>query len=221
MARRVDSCITPESLVYWYLRINGFLLLENFVVHPDVGAQQRTDADLLGVRFMHRHELLIDPMEDDLVVSECSTLCNVVIAEVKRGQCALNGPWTNQNDKNMLRILRAIGCFDENLIGNAAEDLYKEGRYQDEHVTCRILAFGDSKGKLPIAGVQQILFIDVIKFIHSRFRKYSEQKASVGNWAEDGQQLKTLAERYCELSEFECEARRLFQLPEQIRKISQ
>jgi len=28
---------TPEKLVYWYLRINGFLQLENFVIHTDVG----------------------------------------------------------------------------------------------------------------------------------------------------------------------------------------
>lgn len=213
MISRTNSYSTPERLVYWYLRINGFLLLENFVVHPDVGYQQRTDTDLLGVRFKHRQELMIDTMEDAPIVSECSTLCNVIIAEVKRGQCALNGPWINPNDKNINRILRAIGCLDEHLIGDAAESLYNKGRYRDDYVTCRIFAFGDRKGELPIPSIHQILFSDVIKFIYSRFRKYSYQKASIGNWDNDGQQLKRLAERYRDLPEFEFEARHIFRLP--------
>ena len=55
---------TPERLAYWYLRLNGFLLWENLVLHPDQGAQQHTDADLVGVKFGHRSELLDVPMVD-------------------------------------------------------------------------------------------------------------------------------------------------------------
>lgn len=82
---------TPERLAYWYFRLNGFLTTENFVVHPDIGNNQPTDADLLGMRFAHRAENLIDPMQDDPKVAECETLVNAVIVEVKTGQCALNG----------------------------------------------------------------------------------------------------------------------------------
>lgn len=50
---------SPERLAYWYFRLNGFLTTENFIVHPDEGKDQRTDADLLAVRFQHRAENVI------------------------------------------------------------------------------------------------------------------------------------------------------------------
>jgi hypothetical protein len=204
---------TPERLAYWYLRLNGFLLLEDYVIHPDRGAEQRTDADLLGIRLRHRLELLEEPMEDDRLVADCQTLCNVIIGEVKRGRCGLNGPWTNHEDLNINRVLRAIGCFAPRATSAAADELYRCGRYVRGSITCRLLAFGNEKGKLAIPAVPQILFRDMIQFIHRRFRKYKRQKSSVGMWAPDGQQLRVLAERYPELSEFDVFVRQYFGIP--------
>jgi hypothetical protein len=39
--------------------------IPNFVIHPDTGSEQRTDVDLLGVRFPYRSELLLNSMRDD------------------------------------------------------------------------------------------------------------------------------------------------------------
>jgi hypothetical protein len=203
---------TPERLVYWYLRINGFLQLEYFVIHPDLGTQQRTEADILAVRFKYRQELQINPMHDDPVISECLTLCNVIIAEVKRGQCTLNGPWTNRGDENTHRILMAIGCFDKSVIKKAADALYEKGQYQDDFVNCRLFAFGDKHGELSIPGVPQVFFNDGLQFIHSPFREYSRQKSSVSNWPKDEHILKQLADAYRDFSQFKQEARRLFSL---------
>jgi hypothetical protein len=50
--------ISSEKLAYWYLRLNGFLTITNFIVHPDFGRSQRTDVDILGCRFPYRQELL-------------------------------------------------------------------------------------------------------------------------------------------------------------------
>src|SRR2546426_644182 len=44
----------PRVLVF---RLNGFLTIRNFVIHPERGNDQRTDVDILGVRFPHRSEL--------------------------------------------------------------------------------------------------------------------------------------------------------------------
>jgi hypothetical protein len=55
--------LNAERVAYWYLRLNGSLQIENFVVHPSRGGSQRTDADLLGVRFRHRMEFLYDHPE--------------------------------------------------------------------------------------------------------------------------------------------------------------
>ena len=40
----------PEHLAYWYLRLNGFLMLENFALHDESRSQQRTDLDLIAIR---------------------------------------------------------------------------------------------------------------------------------------------------------------------------
>ncbi len=49
-----------ETLVYWYLRFNGFFLIQNFVLHPLADSEgsdkQAADSDLLAVRFPYVYE---------------------------------------------------------------------------------------------------------------------------------------------------------------------
>ena len=48
-----------ERLVYWYLRLQGFCLLENFVLHRhdvDTNVARTSDTDLLGIRLSRSHE---------------------------------------------------------------------------------------------------------------------------------------------------------------------
>ncbi|MGD1004660.1 MAG: hypothetical protein ABR887_04495 [Methanoregulaceae archaeon] len=202
----------PERLAYWYLRLNGFLLLEDFIIHPDEGSDQRTDIDLLGVRFFHRAENCIHPMQDDPRITRCNKLCNVIITEVKKGQCALNGPWTNPKDRNIHRILTAIGCIPRANIKMAAKNLYESGCYHYGNISCQLISIGNSPGNIAIPNVPQILFTNVIEFIFNRFRDYQKQKASTGNWSSDGQKLKELAFRYNEKIEFDKQVRIFFGL---------
>ncbi len=39
-----------ESLVYWYLRLNGFFPLTNFVIHKSEGITYSSDCDVLAIR---------------------------------------------------------------------------------------------------------------------------------------------------------------------------
>lgn len=204
---------TPERLVYWYLRLNGFLLLENFIIHPDEGDKQRTDADILGVRFLHRSENFLRPMQDDPKVADCPTYVNMIIGEVKRGYCALNGPWTKPENANMQRILCALGCIQENELEIASYALYHHGIYETPYVTCRLFAFGNKRGSLPISGVPQILFGEMIRFIHDRIRQYEGPKSAVGNWAWDGQALREIFRRSRQLLNYEVHVRHLFDIP--------
>jgi len=77
--------IKSEKLAYWYLRLNGFLTIENFIVHPDDRGCQRTDVDILGVRFPNRSELFYYPMEDDNRLLSLSNKTLFILAEVKKG----------------------------------------------------------------------------------------------------------------------------------------
>src|SRR5450432_1539877 len=122
--RPMPDRLDPEKVAYWYFRLNGFFQIENFVVHPERRGSQRTDADLLAVRFPHRAERLFDNpndvMADDehrLVLSH--DLIDVLIVEVKTSHCTLNGPWTEQDRQNVHRVLAAIGCLAPNQIDGA------------------------------------------------------------------------------------------------------
>ncbi len=70
--------------------------IENFVVHPERRGGQRTDADLLAVRFPHRAERLFDDPQDIMAddahrLALSRDLIDVLIVEVKTNQpCTLN-----------------------------------------------------------------------------------------------------------------------------------
>lgn len=45
-----------ETLAHWYLRLNGFFPLRDFVLHRGEGARRTRDCDLLAMRFPHVFE---------------------------------------------------------------------------------------------------------------------------------------------------------------------
>ena len=200
----------PERLAYWYFRLNGFLTTENFIVHPDTGTNQRTDADLFAVRFANRVENMERPMVDDPKVASCATFANVIIAEIKTSQCALNGPWTHPEKMNMHRILKSIGCVPNTAIGQAADSLYASGSWQDSNTTIRVFAVGETiNNTLAVATAQQLTWAAIIKFVVERFKTYRREKSSVGQWTTDGLRLKDDALR----RDPETRIRRTFGLP--------
>lgn len=197
--------IRSEQLAYWYLRLNGFLTIANFVVHPDRGLNQETDVDLLGVRFPYRHENLYRPMRDDNHFERVKDKPLIILAEVKTGRCGLNGPWTNPKRQNMLRVLRAIGAFTEADSNVVAQGLYDEGLFVSELYRVSLLCLGGEQNpeiaqRYP--NISQILWPDILQFIHRRFRDYRLEKRSHSQWDPQGQDLWKAAERFDEETEF-------------------
>lgn len=190
--------IHPDRLAYWFLRLNGFLTTVNFVVHPEQGADQRTDADVIGVRFAHRAELgPLDPMPDDARVTNPTSSPLILIAEAKRGWCDLNGPWTDPDAQNMQRILRALGAFREGEVEDAANTIYEVGAYRTESIELRLACFG-ARANLGLSErypeVIQLEWGTVLQFIYHRFASYSRQKSSHSQWDRDGHALWDLAQ---------------------------
>jgi len=184
--------ITAEQLAYWYLRLNGFLTIQNFIVHPDTGSGQRTDADILGVRFPYRAELKPNPMIDDEPFVQFKDRPYIIIAEVKRSTCSLNGPWTEPEKENLQRVLRAIGAFPENQVETVAKHIYISGVFSDTAYHLTLACFGEATNsdiEKNFPDIPQILWDKVLTFIYNRFRKYRDQKASHGQWDEAGRAL--------------------------------
>lgn len=206
-----DMWFDPEKVAYWYFRLNGFLQIENFVVHPSGRGGQRTDADLIGVRFPHRAERLIDSPED-LMADDVEALgltrdgIDFVIAEVKMSRCSLNGPWTERDDRNVDRVLAAIGCLREDQIEAAAADIYQNGVHRGAgNLRIRLVAVGRERNDdlaRDYPGVTQLSWSDMLGFIWRRFRDYRQQKRQVQQWDDEGQNLKRFADRCREADEF-------------------
>lgn len=201
--------ITSEQLAYWYLRLNGFLTIQNFIVHPDTGSEQRTDVDILGVRFPHRAELKPNPMIDDEPFVQFKDRPYIIIAEVKKSTCSLNGPWTATGKENLQRVLRAIGAFPENQVETAAKNIYTSGMFSDAyHLT--LACFGETAN--PYIGknfpdIPQILWDKVLTFVYNRFREYQDQKASHGQWDGAGRDLWDCVWQNRSLEEFKAAVR--------------
>lgn len=184
--------ISSEKLAYWYLRLNGFLTITNFVIHPDLGRGQRTDVDILGCRFPFRQELLENSMLDDELVILSEEKITIVIAEVKRRVCNLNGPWTRPEMKNMHRVLRAVGAFPDQEISAVATGLYENGIYENNTHLITLLCFGAMKNQELVKThlrVPQILWNDVLAFIYHRFQNYLMQKSMHPQWDDEGRLL--------------------------------
>jgi hypothetical protein len=134
--------INPERLAYWYFRLNGCFTITNFVIHPEQGRQQRTDVDIFAIRLPYRSELPGNPMPDDPILLPEGDRIKVILAEVKKETCNLNGPWTDRARGNMQLAIAAAGPFPQEKIEAAAEALYDHGIYQDDRFTMMLFCVG-------------------------------------------------------------------------------
>lgn len=194
-----NRMISPEKVAYWFFRLNGCLTIVNFIVHPDLirpdePHSQRTDVDILAIRFPHRRELLTsgNPMCDHELFDSTGQI-DLVITEVKHGPCRLNGPWTRPPDQNMHRVLYAVGAFLEEEVPRVANDLYCSGYYTDKQFSVRLFAIGQVKNsELPDA-VVQLTWEELLEFIYRRFSRYRQHKAQHEQWDSDGKWLYRLS----------------------------
>jgi len=184
--------ISTDALAYWFFRLNGFLTIVNFVVHSERRGQTGTDVDILGVRFPYRAELFERPMTDYKEFTKITGRPYIAIAEVKRGLCNLNGPWTTRERRNVDRVLRAIGAIPVEDIDSVAANIYSDGFFKSPNYYISLVCIGENlnqeiKQKYP--HVPQILWSDITSFIYRRFRDYRNIKSWHQHWDQSGHDL--------------------------------
>jgi hypothetical protein len=203
--RSAINQINAEKVAYWYLRLNGFFQIENFVVHPERRGSQRTDADLLAVRFPFRAERLFDNLNDVMAddaqrLALSDNLIDILIAEVKTSQpCTLNGPWTVEDRENVHRVLAAIGCLPRDQIRAAATDIYRTGLHRANTLRIRLVAVGRTRDEnlaRQYPEVTQLIWEEMLEFVWDRFSRYRQQKAQVDQWDDEGKKLKQLVDEH-------------------------
>jgi hypothetical protein len=165
-----------EQVAGWYFRLNGFLSIPGFVVHPDeVRRHPRTEADLLGVRFPHSTEAIAGrPMEDEAWVGEGAKIC-FIIAEVKADVCNVNGPWSLQAEENMERAIQRLGFAPNDQVGGIAQAMYEHLHWEGPGHVLQYVAIGgrvnhNLRGRYP--RLKQITWQQISDFLFKRFSDF-------------------------------------------------
>ncbi len=172
-----------NDLALWYLRLNGFFTVLNFVLHPERRGSQRTDADIVAVRFPHRAEFDDDPGADDHRFADRLVRPFFVVAESTSGICKLNDPWTKPD--TFRYVLRAFGPVPPERAPVVAAKWAATGVYSDESIDCALLCFGtseDSDLRAHYPNVDQVLWREVVCFFHRRFSTYDRRKRDHEQW---------------------------------------
>ncbi|MFW5895516.1 MAG: hypothetical protein ACOCT9_02110 [archaeon] len=211
--------ISSERLAYWYFRLNGFLGLENFIVHEGLNtSDSATEIDLLGIRFMHRRELYEHSshkwMKDDL---ELLNFCPkdkifIVFAEVKEGSPRINPSWFNDS-RSMLKLLHALGCISgrKKVIDKISRKIQKYGycnihRY---HISFAVVGNSKNRDNVPFIKIPVISWSQVLDFIYNRFNRYRIVKTNLGEWKEElqGKELRNSVTNSGSLDDFKSKMR--------------
>lgn len=166
-----------ETLAYWYLRLNGFFPLRNFVMHMPHERRQRSDCDILALRLPKVSEDIGGQADDwDRARFESWRLSLdvpiVMIVQVKTG--TEGEPGEAFASKRLVQGIRRAGLWDFEAIEKIAKDL--EG-------VPLLQAGGPFVAKLLIASrpIESTTYLsmkldDATRFIEGRFKRYSEQK---------------------------------------------
>lgn len=184
--------ITAEKLAYWFFRLNGCFTFENFVVHRDSRGSQLTDVDIIALRFLHRQELKTSdkPMEDYPLFRDQKKYASVFFVEVKKNRNrSINRPW--RNPQNMQSVLNALGLLHNKDIKTASEVLCRDYRFCQKDVSISFAKVGktcSSSHNIPL-----LTWDEILRWMHSRYVDYVEQKADHKQWDGVGTDLYKLA----------------------------
>jgi len=184
--------LTAEDVAYWYLRLNGFLLLRNFLVHGDRRGDTRTEIDILGVRFPHRQEHLANPMSDDDWIGNNPLKTLVVFCDAKASDRDFNDAWFHEDRKVMESFLSLVGASPESARPAIASQLYKCGRASDgDTLYLNLLLNSDPERRVAMRWpqAQGVQIKDALTFIFKRFSAYKGIKLDHGQWNLAGHSL--------------------------------
>lgn len=161
-----------ESLVYWYLRLNGFFPLTNFVIHRSENIEYSSDIDILAIRppFVSENIGGRDNDWDGWLIDHInSNRTLAVICEVKTGNFEEQRLFPSENIKyavNRLGITNNKDDIERISKGNAISDINRIYRVFKLFVSTR-----DAYGNFVYLHLSQIY-----QFLIDRIKKYQNAK---------------------------------------------
>lgn len=167
-----------EEMAYWYFRLNGFFLLDNFVLHNDgLDSTHSADIDILAIRQKYTYEIVGGREVDkhELLFSNFEENKNIgIICEVKAGRLTPNDILLTRIDR--LRYgLERIGFFSQTNINELAVKLSSDpvltGKY---HQVGKVLITDDGRN---IPGFICIRLSEIHEFLKRHLRSYIDPKS--------------------------------------------
>lgn len=164
-----------EEIAYWYLRLNGFFPLTNFVIHRSSKIAYTSDCDVLAVRLPFVYEEIggnPDDWDDDLADELGFDHFIGVICEVKTGAYNLDELFRPEYVKYSIGRLGFRPMVE-------IDDLYvslNETSFQETekgYRVCKLLIANEKKDS-PLFFYKSLN--DAEDFIENRVRKYSNEK---------------------------------------------
>jgi hypothetical protein len=168
-----------EIIAKWYLRFNGYFIVDNFIVHAgdDPGRITKdkignhTETDILAIRHKFSKEISgkLNIENDPKIINKEDSNIDFVIAEVKTGkQDKPNKLWTENKISVIEYILRFAGFIEtENKLKKIATELCKNGFYNDSGriFSIRLVLISEIVPNKNWQHISNILIDDIINFI--------------------------------------------------------
>ena len=164
-----------EEYALWYLRLNGFFPISNFVIHGNSEIQHSSDCDILAVRFPYVYEEIGGQEDDwDDVLKNKLDFSKIIgiICEVKTGKFQKD---TLFRKKYVQYSIGRLGFLPQEHIKELSDSL--EGLQTisvDEHYQiAKLLVANDG------TETERYFFINlehVIDFLNQRVKKYPKEK---------------------------------------------
>jgi len=167
-----------ETLAYWYLRLNGFMPMRNFVLHrANIKAPQSADTDLLAVRFPYVYEEIGGKAADWDHEAFAQWHLNleraiILLVEVKTGGIAAEARWWRV--PRICAAIRRLGIVD----GAAAERIAAELEHTsvleiEAWVLAKLLVTNEP---FPSETWLNLTLAEADAFIINRIRRYKDEK---------------------------------------------
>lgn len=164
-----------ERIAYWYLRLQGFLLAENYVLHRSQGIKRTADADLIAIRLRHSRERIgevdLEGHRDFLHEISASAKHVCVIAQVKTGPTRrVRGAF----DTDRLRYcLQFMGPIPEGELDAVLGALAKQPIVlANDWVVAKVLFAEEPDSRLAV----NVPLDDAVAFIERRLERHKHQK---------------------------------------------
>lgn len=196
--------IKTDRLAYWYFRLNGFLGIENFIIHQGLNRRNHfTDIDYLGVRFCHRKELynsqhksyLEDDSQSKLFKNNPKDKIYIILSEVKLREPSINESWY-RNSTTLISLFHAMGIISFSKIEKRIVQLQRKGYVSINRFFISFVCVGDNNvgEHVPFKKIPIISWDDIIRFIYKRVHENQTLKENMNEWGDiDGRELFSIA----------------------------